>query len=462
MSTFTPKPYQKLIIKHIIEHPRCAVWAGMGMGKTISTLKALEAIKYIEPLGKVLVLAPLRVCVSTWGQEAAKWGVNLKTVVVTGSVAQRKKALYTDADIYCINYDNIEWLVNYLGDHWNFRTIVADESTRLKSFRTRQGGKRAKALSTFAFTRVKRFIELTGTPTPNGLLDLWGQMYFVDQGEALGRTFTAYRDRWFYTNNYSKFSKPIPFEHSPREIEDRVKKYIVSVRPEDYFDLKEPIINNIYVDLPPKARKTYDSLLREMYAAFENDLKEHKTIEAVNAAARTMKCLQCAAGIVKAEDGAWHVLHDEKVEALKSIIEEASGAPVLVAYHFNEDKNRLLKEIPEARFLDKDPKTIEEWNAGKIPVLLVHPQSAGHGLNLQYGGNIVVFYGLWWDLEAYQQVLERVGPVRQLQAGFNRNVFIYNIVARATLDETVLESRTTKASVQELLLKNMSKVNFIN
>lgn len=445
----------------MVLHRRCAVWAGMGMGKTISTLKALDTIRTIEPLGKVLILAPLRVCVSTWGQEANKWGLNFKTVVITGTPKQRKKALYTPADIYCCNYDNLEWLVDYLGDYWFFNVVVADESTRLKSFRTKQGGKRAKALSKVAFSKVDRFIELTGTPSPNGLLDLWGQIFFLDQGAALGRTFTAFRERWFYSSNpFAKFSKPEPFAHANKEIEERVKHLVVSVRPEDYFDLKEPIVTTVEVELPPKAREIYDRMLKEMYASFQNDIKEKKHIEAVNAAARTMKCLQCAAGIVKADDDKWYVIHNEKVEALKSIIEEAAGAPVLVAYHFNEDKERLLKEIPGSRVLDKNPKTIDDWNAGKIPVLLAHPQSAGHGLNLQYGGNILVFYGLWWDLEAYLQMLERIGPVRQLQAGFDRNVFIYNIVAKGTLDETVLQSRITKASVQDLLLANMSKVNF--
>ena len=328
----------------------------------------------------------------------------------------------------------------------------------MKGLRLKQGTKRAKALMSVAMREGTRFIELTGTPAPNGLLDLWGQLYFIDKGARLGRTFSMFRERFFRPQQVSddaRAVKWVPYSWAQKYIEDLLKGVCISLKAEDYFDIEEPIKSTIYVNLPDKSLSIYKKLQDEMFA----DLGEGDTVEAVNAAAKTLKCLQAANGAVYVDgkDGEYKVIHDEKIKALDSIIAEAAGMPVLVAYNFKSDLDRLRKAFPHARVLDKDPKTIRDWNEGKIPILLAHPASAGHGLNLQDGGNILVIFGHDWNLEYYQQIIERIGPTRQAQAGHPRAVFIYHIVAKGTVDEIVMRRRETKREVQDLLLEAMKK-----
>jgi SNF2 family DNA or RNA helicase len=452
--TFTPRPYQKLIIDHILDTPRCAVWSGMGTGKTVATLTALEALLMVEE-GPVLVLAPLRVAAGTWPDEALKWehlrGMNVS--VITGTEKERIAAIKAPARVYTTNYEQIVWLVNYWGDRWPYATIVMDESTKVKSFRLRQGGKRAQALGSIAHTRIKRVIELTGTPASNGLKDLWGQSWFLDAGVRLGRTFTAFSQRWF-TKSYDGFGV-MPVAGAQVEIQDRLRDVCLTIEAKDWFDLREPIVTNIEVTLPVKARRHYKDMEEEMFTSLDTG---HE-VEAFNAAAKTQKCLQIANGAMYVGEGAieWTELHKAKLEALESIVEEAAGMPVLVAYHFKSDLARLLKAFPQGRQLDKNPQTIRDWNKGKIPVLFAHPASAGHGLNLQDGGNIIVFFGLNWNLEEHLQIIERIGPTRQLQAGYDRAVFIYRIVAKDTVDELVLERLETKREVQDILMAAMKR-----
>lgn len=448
---FSPRPYQSLIVDHILQHPRSSVWAGMGMGKTVSTLTALDAMLLAED-GPVLVVAPLRVAQSTWPAEARKWNhlAGLRVSAIVGTLEQRLAAMRTPADIYTTNYEQLPWLVERWGKAWPYRIVVLDESTKVKGFRLRQGTQRARALGTIAHTKIERIVLLTGTPSPNGLQDLWGQQWFVDAGERLGRSFSAFEQRWF-RKHFSGFGM-VPLKGAQDEIQSRLKDVCITVRPEDWFDLREPIVNNIEVELPPRARRVYNDLERDMFVALSKG-----DVEALTAASLTIKCLQLANGAVYVGDSnsAWEVLHDEKIQALESVIEEAAGAPVLVAYHFKSDLARLRKAFPRGRELDKDPKTIEAWNAGDIPVLFAHPASAGHGLNLQDGGNILAFFGHWWNLEERLQILERIGPVRQLQAGHDRSVFIHNIVAKDTVDELVMERVATKREVQDILLDAM-------
>jgi len=450
---FTPHPYQTMIRDHILSVPRCAIWAGMGLGKTSSTLSALDILSFSEG-SPVLVLAPKRVALSTWPDEQRKWShlSSLQVVPVVGSEAERRMALRIDAPIHTCNYENIEWLVEQWGTRWPYQTIVADESTKLKGFRLRQGGKRAQALGSVAHTRAKRFIELTGTPSPNGLQDLWGQTWFMDKGERLGRTFDAFKQRWFRPKMNGFGVEPLP--HAQAEIQDKLRDLCLTVDAKDWFDLEEPIVTNLMVDLPIKARKHYRDMEKEMFT----QLDEHD-VEAFGAAARTIKCLQIANGAAYVGEGSdeWKVLHDAKIEALESVVEEAAGMPVLVAYHFKSDLARLLKAFPAGRALDADPATIRDWNAGRIPVLFAHPASAGHGLNLQDGGNILVYFSHWWNLEERQQILERVGPTRQKQAGYDRPVFVYNIIARDTVDEDVIERVESKREVQDILLAAMKR-----
>ena len=452
---FTPRPYQDIALAHLLDEPRCALFAGMGMGKTVSTLNALDAMYLCGEDKPTLILAPLRVAKNVWSEEAAKWEHlhDISVVPIVGTVEERRAALKLDANVYTCNYDNLVWLVEHFGDRWPFATIVADESTRLKSFRLKQGGKRAQALAKVAHCKVKRFINLTGTPCPNGLIDLWGQTWFLDKGERLGRTFTAFRDRWFQQSFDGFGSSPLP--NAQEQIHEKLQDICLSIEAKDWFDLKEPIVNNIYVDLPVKARQLYRDMERKMFM----ELEGHE-VEAFNAAARTMKCLQIANGAAYVDDQQnWKEIHDVKLQALDEIIEESAGMPVLVAYHFKSDLARLRRAFPKGRVLDTDPATLREWNAGKIPLLFAHPQSAGHGLNLQDGGNILVFFAHNWALEERLQIVERIGPVRQLQAGHDRPVFIYNIIARDTMDEVVMERIATKAEVQDLLLKLMKRRN---
>lgn len=457
--TFTPRPYQGAMIDHMVETPRCGVWAGMGLGKTAAALTALSIIDVLEG-GPSLVIAPLRVAQSTWPDEARKWAhlADVEVVPVVGSAAERRAALKREASIYTINYDNIPWLVEHfdLGARWPFATVVADESTKLKGFRLRQGSVRARALAKVAHTKIKRFIELTGTPSPNGLQDLWGQGWFLDKGERLGRTFEAFKDRWFRSvrlgaDPYAVRLEPLP--HAQKEIEGRMRDLCLALDARDWFDLKEPIVTTIPVELPSKARRMYDAMEREMFLQLGDT-----EVEAFNAAAKTVKCLQLANGAIYTDDtGTFTEVHDAKLQALEDVIEEAAGAPVMVAYHFKSDLVRLQRAFPYGRVLDDDPKTIRDWNAGRIPILFTHPASAGHGLNLQDGGNILVFFSHWWDLEQYQQIIERIGPTRQAQAGHDRPVFIYHIVAADTIDEVVMKRRETKREVQDLLIEAMKR-----
>ena len=450
---FTPRPYQQIIIDHILANDRCAVWAGMGMGKTVSALTVIDAVRLVDS-DPILVLAPTRVANTTWPEEAAKWvhTAHLTVVPVTGDMQGRVVAVRQRADVHAINYENLPWLVEYWGDRWPYRTVIADESTKLKSFRLRQGGKRAQALARVAHTKVKRFVELTGTPSPNGLQDLWGQVWFIDRGQRLGRTYEGFKQRWFRPHPSGFGLDALP--HAQKEIQELLSDICITVEAKDWFDLREPIVNNIYVDMPARARKTYEDMEKQMFT----ELDSGHEIEAFNAASRTIKCLQIANGAAYTEGNTeWQDVHDQKLQALESVVEEANGMPVLVAYHFKSDLARLKKHFPKGCELDKNPKTLTDWNKGKIPLMFAHPQSAGHGLNLQDGGNILVFFAHWWNLEERLQVIERIGPTRQLQAGHDRPVWIHNIIARKTVDELVIERVNTKREVQDILMGAMRR-----
>ncbi|MBS4019585.1 MAG: DEAD/DEAH box helicase [Dechloromonas sp.] len=451
---FKPHEYQKLIIDHILTHDRCAVWAGMGLGKTSSTLTAIDALRFVED-GPMLVLAPSRVCQTTWPEETQKWAhtQHIKVSPVTGPMKDRVMGVNRHADVFACNYENLPWLIDYWGDKWPYSTVIADESTKLKSFRLRQGGKRAQAFARVAHTKVKRFVELTGTPSPNGLMDLWGQMWFIDRGQRLGRTFDAFKQRWFRPHP-SGFGY-VPFAHAQAEIQALLSDVCLSIEAKDWFDLREPIVNNIVVDMPARARQAYEELEAQMFT----ELDSGHELEAFNAAARTIKCLQLASGAAYVGEGnnEWQELHDQKIQALEEIVEESGGEPILVAYHFKSDLARLKKAFPKGRELDKDPKTLKAWNKGEIPLLFAHPQSAGHGLNLQDGGRILVFFSHWWNLEERLQIIERIGPTRQLQAGHDRSMFIHNLIARDTVDEMVIERVETKREVQDILMAAMKR-----
>ena len=457
---FVPRSYQKLIVDNILYNKRTAVFAGMGLGKTASTLEAIRQIKAVRPSLTALIIAPLRVAQSTWPDEVRKWDSfkNLRVSVICGSAKARRDALLADADIYTINYENIPWLVEELKGDWFFDLIVADESTRLKGLRARQGTQRAKALAKVAF-KSEGFVELTGTPAPNGLLDLWGQMWFLDKGARLGKSFSAFQKEFFYPisrgGGATHWVEWKLQEGSDKRIKRRIEDVSITVNPEDYFDVAKNIFNDIVVELPREVMRQYRKFARELYLELEGG----EEITASNAAVKTGRLLQMASGAVYAEDGeAYSVIHGAKIEALKSVIEEANGAPVLCAYSFRHEVDRILKAFPFARVLDKSPQTIRDWNEGKIPLLLAHPASCGHGLNLQDGGNILVFFSCTWSLELHDQIVERIGAVRQAQAGHDRSTFVHYLIAKGTLDEAVKERLATKRDVLDVLLDRKQEI----
>lgn len=448
---FNAREYQSLIVSYIQDKKRCAVWSSMGTGKSVSTATALEDLSLTEDVYPVLVIAPLRVARTTWPQEYQKWNhlKHRRVVTICGALKERQAALRMKADVFTVNFEQLEWLVEHFGDKWPFRTVVVDEATKLKGFRLRQGTRRAKALARVAHTKIKRIILLTGTPSPNGLQDLWGQMWFVDKGDRLGRTFDAFKQRWFRAS-HTGFGVEAT-DQAQEQIQSALGDVCITIDAADWFDLKEPIVNVIRVELPPAARVLYKNMEKQMFMDLEGS-----QIEALNAAAKTQKCLQISSGAAYVDGGPqWKKIHDEKLDALEEILEEAAGMPILVSYHFKSDLERLLKRFPQGRHLDKRSETIDDWNAGKIPLLFAHPASAGHGLNLQDGGNILVFFTVNWNLEEHQQIIERIGPVRQLQAGHNRPMFIHFILAADTVDELVLERLQSKREVQDILLSAM-------
>lgn len=468
---FIPHDYQQLGLEFIANTPRCCLWAGMGMGKTAVVLNLLELLYSVGgETHPTLVMAPLRVARSTWTKEVRKWDhmAGLDVVSVTGTAKERAAALTVDAQVYTTNYDNLPWLREHLGERWPFRTLVADEATRLKSFRPRQGGIRAHALAEVAHRSTTRFIELSGTPASNGLKDLWGQLWFVDGGRRLGGTYSAFEERWF---GYKRFKDaishkpgivPVIFPHAQEQIQERLKDVCLTLDPRDWFDIKEPIVSIVEVDLPPQARAKYREMERDFYTQINN----HE-VEAFNSASKSQKLMQLASGAAYIDRDAdnddhprareWVELHDEKLQALESVINEWNGTPVLVAYHFKSDLARLLKWFPQGRAL-KSQKDEDDFTAGVVPILFLHPQSGGHGIDgFQNASNVIIFFSHWWGLEPHDQVIERIGPMRQLQIASGREVFVYYIVATNTVDEDVIERHRTKGDVQSILLNSMKR-----
>jgi SNF2 family DNA or RNA helicase len=470
---FPFRPYQYLLVDHILEVKKCALWSFMGSGKTAAVLTAIDRMQLAGLITKpTLVIAPLRVARDVWPNEPAEWPhlQHLKVVPMLGSASQRADAFHEKADVYTINYENLVWLIKTWGPHWPYGMVVVDESTKLKSLRANirknaqgttwvqgEGGSRAKALlqATYHY-KTDRFVELSGTPAPNGLADLWGQAFFLDHGQRLGRVFDAFQKRWFRPSFDTFGYEPLPF--AQEQIQTALKDLVISLKSEDWFDVKVPIVRTIEVELPPEARAQYRKMEKEMYAEIERE-----PIQAFNAGARTQKLLQMAAGAVylghSTDPGErkWIESHPAKLDALEEIVEEAAGEPLLVAYHFKSDLARLLKRFPKGRHLDQKSQTIKDWNDGKIPLLFTHPASAGHGLNLQHGGSRLVYFSSSWNFEEHSQILERIGPVRQAQSGYKRNVFVYHIIAKKTVDDDVQIALSTKRSVQDVLMDGMRR-----
>lgn len=451
---FQPRPWQPSMMDFIAEHPRCALFAAMGSGKTSATFMALRGI---EPLGEApgLILAPKRVARDTWPKEVEQWAelAGTEVVPIMGTATQRFQALDKKAPWYTINYEQLPWLYNHVGKkNWRWRTIIADESTRLRGMREGgQGGQRTNALAKVAWLpQVERFIELTGTPAPNGLQNLWGQLWFLDKGERLGRTYTAFQQRWFQRSWDGHGIEPFPF--TEQQIHKAIADLCLTVDPRDYMKIDEVIERDVVVELPSKQMDLYREMEKRMFVEISDAIE----VEAVNAAAKTNKCLQMASGFVYHEGGdGFTEMHSAKLEALESIVEEANGMPILVSVNFRQQFAMLKRHFPKIQHIED--VDLDDWNAGRVPMMMLHPASAGHGLNLQHGGNILVDFTSGWDLEYDQQVIERVGPMRQMQSGYDRPVYRYRIMARDTLDYLVKRRRETKMTVQQVLLEAMKR-----
>ena len=460
------------MVKFLTAHKRCSLWAGMGIGKTSATLFTIDMLQIagmIEPGNPTLVVGPARVARDTWPDEVSKWEQfqDLRIVSLSGSPQERARMLKPDmlrkVQIYTISYELLPWLVEHFLERWPFRQVVADESDRLKGFREKKGGtstdtkkagasgQRAFQIGRVAHNLVDRWINLTGTPSPNGLKDLWGQQWFVDRGQRLGRTHTAFMHRWFMKKWSGHGVQPQP--HAEAEIHKILSDVCLTIDPADYFDLELPIVKPVMVTLPRAARIAYKELEKEMFTK----LLTGEDIEVDNAAALTNKCCQLANGAVYTKHPEWVAVHDEKIEALRSIQSEAGGTPLLVAYQFKSDLARLLKAFPSAVEL-KSAKGMAKFKSGDAPIGLAHPGSMGHGIDgLQNVTNILVRFGHNWNLGERMQMLERIGPMRQFQAGFKRPVWIYDIIAADTIDEDIIDAHRSKRSVQDALLNAMKR-----
>lgn len=437
---FVPHPYQEYAITRILDTPHIGLFLDMGLGKTVSALTAVDKlINDRFEVQRVLVIAPLRVAKLTWAAEVDKWDhLNLKVTKVLGGESKRLQALAENADIYVINRENAPWLVDlFKGKRWPFDMVIIDESSSFKNPRSLRFRALRKVLP-----QIKRMVLLTGTPSPRSLMDLWPQLYLLDRGERLGRTLTAYRSEYFRPGKSNGFTvfEWLPNKDAQEKIHKAIGDICVSMSAADWLDIPEKMDNIIEIELPTKARKIYDTLKRDYAITIQQD-----DITAVNAAVLTGKLLQVANGALYHDDKTYTEIHKAKIDALKELAESAT-TPAIVFYWLKSDLERLKREFPNARTLD-DEKDLTDWNNGKIDMLLLHPSSAGHGLNLQAGGHTIVWFGLTWSLELYQQANARLH-----RQGQRSSVIVHHILARDTMDERVLKALQQKRMGQDSLL----------
>jgi len=441
---FNPYPYQQYCVDRIITDNSIGLFLDMGLGKTVITLSAINELKYNRwSICKVLVIAPKKVAEQTWSKEAQKWEhlKHLRIQVCLGTLQQRVKALETPADVYIINRENTKWLVEYYGHKWPFDMVVLDESS---SFKNHQAI-RFKAMKAVRL-RISRLVELTGTPSPHGLTDLWAQVYLLDGGKRLGRTISVYREMYFVPD---KRNRTTIFSYAPREgAEEEIYKQIsdicVSMKSEDYLQLPDLVYEDIPVMLDMKARQAYDAMERDMLLEVEEDV-----ITATTAATLTGKLLQLCNGAVYDEDGTAQEIHRCKIEALLETIEQLNGQHAIIYYYYRHDLERILAALPEnlhARVY-RGAQDEDDWNAGKIDLLLAQPASCGYGLNLQQGGHHIIWFGLTWALEEYQQANKRLH-----RQGQPYPVFVHRLVVQNGQDEDVVRSLESKDGAQESLL----------
>lgn len=443
---FIPHNYQAYCIDRVISDPVIGLFLDMGLGKTIITLTAVNELKYnMFEINKVLVIAPKKVAESTWTNEAKKWEhtKHLRVSLCIGTTNKRVRALNTPADVYVINRDNVQWLVDYYRNAWPFDMVVIDE---LSSFKNHKA-KRFKALC-WVRRHIKRIVGLTGTPAPNGLLDLWAQVYLLDEGKRLGKRITHFRERYFEPDKRNR-EQIFTYAAKPgadETIRSLIGDICVSMKAEDYLELPDCITNDVYVELDTKARQAYETLERKMLLEIDES-----TIDAGTAAVLTNKLLQLCNGAAYDENRNIVSIHDCKIEMFKELIEALNGQPVLVFYNFQHDLDRIKQTLKGTGLVVRVLKGSEDqddWNSRKIDVLLAHPASCAYGLNLQQGGNHIIWFGLNWSLELYQQANKRLH-----RQGQTEKVIIHRLVVRGGVDEDVVAALERKDATQNSLLE---------
>jgi SNF2 family DNA or RNA helicase len=437
---YQPYEYQTFSTDFILNHKAAGLFLEPGLGKTVITLTSISALLYdYFDATKVLVIAPLRVARDTWGRECEKWehlkGLTISKVL--GSEKERKMALYTKADIYVINRENVEWLIKT--KEWDFDTVIIDELSSFKS----PSAKRFRALKKVRH-KIKRIVGLTGTPAPNGLLDIWSQIYLLDGGERLGRTYSGYRSRYFHPQKYINGGIPADYainEGAEEKIYEKISDICISMKALEYLKMPEIIYNKVEVELSEKEMQLYRQLERNLLLPFEDN-----DVDAANAAVLSNKLLQMAGGAVYDEYGDAHLIHARKLEALEDLIEAANGKPVLVYYAFKHERDRIRKRFSAGEI--NTSEDIAKWNRGEMQLALCHPASAGHGLNLQEGGSTIIWFGLTWSLELYQQANARLW-----RQGQKQTVVIHHILTKGTIDHRVMTALDNKDTGQSALIE---------
>lgn len=445
---FIPHAYQRYCINRLLTSESLGLFLDMGLGKTVITLTAINDLKYNRfEISKVLVIAPKKVAESTWAKESQKWDhLNLLRVVpVLGILTKRIRALNTPADIYVINRENVQWLVDYYRNSWPFDMVVVDE---FSSFKNHQA-KRFKSL-TWVRQHITRFVGLTGTPAPNGLLDLWAQVYLLDEGQRLEKKITHFREKYFEPDQRDRervFSY-MPKPGAEEIILDKISDICISMKAEDYLELPDCTYNTISVALDNKAKQIYEKLEKEMLLEIDETL-----IDAGSAAVLTNKLLQLCNGAVYAEDREVVEIHNCKIEAFMELIEGLNGKPALVFYNFKHDLTRIKKALEKTKLRIRElkgPQDETDWNNRQIDILLAHPASAAYGLNLQDGGNHVIWFGLNWSLELYQQANKRLH-----RQGQKQKVFIHLLTVDGGRDEDVASALESKGDIQDALMESL-------
>lgn len=448
---FRPHSYQRHCINKILETKKLGLFLDMGLGKTVTTLTAVKELKYNRfQVCKVLVIAPKKVAEGTWTKEAAKWDHTkmLRVSPVLGSQAKRIRALNTPADLYVINRENVCWLVDYYRNAWPFDMVVIDESSSFKS----HSAKRFKALAGIS-SRISRMVELTGTPSPNGLADLWSQVYLLDGGERLGKRYSQFRERYFQPDKRGADGMIYSYEAKPGTEESilaKISDICISMKAEDYLELPDLTYHEVPVGLDKKSWKAYQDLERKMILELPED---DELISVTSAAALSNKLLQLANGAVYDEDRQVHEVHDCKIEAFLELVESLQGKPVLVFYNYQHDRERILKALAKSELRIRELKTTQDeddWNAGRIDILLTHPASSAYGLNLQQGGNHVIWFGLTWNYELYTQANKRLHRQGQVN-----KVIIHHLVSTGTRDEDVMTALKQKDDVQNWVMESL-------